>query len=260
MSTAYFESLRWNGKTAVQNGDAFREIAFDVDPKDMKGVVRDIVSFRPHVILMPGVDRFLGQLIESVETGLRPSDRPRYVVGGYIAGDDFFSVVRDDARRRRVLGVIPIGDAVANGKLALRYNQIFSPKVATAAAPGAVYDALYALAYAAHTLDAPQLNGPSLARSFARLAVAPGDASAPKIQVGPTGIFAVMMALDAGGHVDLEGAATRIDFDAVTGNTAADFAVLCVERGEDGGMRAAESNVTFSASASRLEGLPLRCK
>ena len=260
ISATYFDTLRWNGKSASTNGEAFREIAFDTAGKDLSGVVREVIAFRPHVILLPGVDGFVSRLLEPIERGLAPADRSRYVVGGYLAGEDFFAFARDEERRHRFFGVIPIGDPIANGKLALRYNQFFTPKVSAAAAPGAVYDAMYALAYAAHTVDG-HLAGSALAAAFSRLRPGSGDAAAVStIHVGPTEIFDGFKALVAGGVVDLQGAATRLDFDAATGNASSDFSIVCMERLEGGAVRATESNVRFRAATSRLEGLPLRCR
>jgi tRNA A-37 threonylcarbamoyl transferase component Bud32 len=260
-SDAYFATLRFNGKNALDNGDRYRELLVEGDPDDQKDavLVRQILEFKPHVVILPGVDTgATRRLLEPIEKGWRGSEalRPRYVVSSYILGDDFFAFLgRSAERRRRFLGVNPPSTTIPNAKLTMHYNESFSPKVPITASPGAVYDAVYVLAYAAYALGDELVSGTNLARAISRL-VPPG---AP-VDVGPANIFDGFNALRAGRNIDLDGAATRLDFELTTGDSPTDFAVLCVGVDDEGrASQAVESEVTYRTATRRLDHLPLKC-
>jgi serine/threonine-protein kinase len=261
VSDAYLSKLRVNGKTALENGAAYREfvVADDVDAEKDAALVREVLRFRPHVILLPGVDSgATARLLEPIESGWSDGEsvRPRYVVSGYIFGDDFFAFLGKSAqRRRRFLGVNPPATTRPNAKLTMHYNETFSPKVALTASPGAVYDAVYVLAYALYALGDEPVTGTAIARAIGRL-VPP----AVPVDVGPANIFDAFNGLRGGGHIDLEGAATRLDFDLATGDSPTDFAVLCIGVDDQGrASHAVESSVTYRTAAGRLDHLPLNC-
>jgi hypothetical protein len=257
ISDEYFGVLRFNGKSALENGQSYRELVWNEDDAEFAEIATEILAFKPHVILLPGVQGTATALLAPIEAGWQKGQpRPHYVVSNYIVGDDFFVFVGKDAElRRRFVGVAPATATVANAKLTLHYNETFSPKVPRTATPGAVYDAVYLVAYGVYALGDAPVTGTALAHAFERL-LPPGLA----LDVGPAKIFDVFASLRAGQRVDLGGAATRLDFDPATGNTPADFTVLCVGAADRGGLgEAVESSVVFSASTRHLEGLPLRC-
>ncbi len=257
ISDAYFGSLRFNGKSALENGYDYRELVWDEDAPDFYELAAEVIKFKPHLVLLTGAQGTAKTFLAPIEAGWsKGQPRPSYVISNYIVGADFFAFLgKDPELRRRFIGVAPSTATVANAKLTQHYNETFSPKVPRTATPGAVYDALYVVAYGAYTLGDAPLAGASLARAFERLLPA-----GPPIDVGPAKIFDVFAALRAGQNVDLGGAATRLDFEPATGNTPADFTVLCVGRDADGkAHEAIESTVVFSAATKHLDGLPLRC-
>jgi serine/threonine-protein kinase len=255
VANAFLSELHFNGKTAAENGSAYREFVFDDGTEDYSSIASEIVAFAPHVVVLPGVDGAAKTLLEPIDTRWTgPKGLPRYVVGNYIFGDDFFAFLGQSAeRRRRFLGVNPPSLTTANRMLTVHYNESYAPPVTVAASPGAVYDAMYLLLYAAFAAgdnEAPggATTGVSLVDAFPRL-LPPG---AP-VDVGPANLFDAFAILGRGGTIDLQGAATRLDFDLTTGETTSDFAVLCV------GTEVSESNVVYRAKTATLEHLPLRC-
>ncbi len=79
----------------------------------------------------------------------------------------------------------------------------------------------------------------------------PGD----PIEVGPTGIYPALHALASGRNIDLEGAATTLDFDPETGDATADFAVFCIGPGGHGDVRdVIESGLVYRAKTRKLTG------
>jgi hypothetical protein len=264
VSDAFFSALRFNGRSALENGAAYREflVEDEADASKDAALVAQLLKLKPHVVILPGTDGgATPRLLEPIERGWRggPALRPRYVVSGYILGDDFFAFLgRSAERRRRFLGVNPPASTVPNAKLTMHYNESFAPKVPLTASPGAVYDAVYVLAYALYALGGEPgttVSGTSLARAIGRL-VPPG---AP-VDVGPANIFDAFNVLRAGRNIDLDGAATRLDFDLATGDSPTDFAVLCIGVDDAGrASQAIESGVTYRGATKTRGHLPLRC-
>ncbi len=270
VSDALFKHLTFNGKSALENGDSYREFLYGDQtsveaPPAFAKVVADVLAFRPHVIIYVSFDGITKALLAPIEAGWPRQERfrPRYLLDGYLAGgDEFYAFVGKSADLRgRFLGVNPPATTVANAKLTMHYNETYTPKVSLTYGPGSVYDAFYVLAYAAYAAEqggqgaqAP-LTGATLARAIARL-VPPGEA----VDVGPANIFEALNVLGAGKNVDLGGASTKLDFDLATGDTAADLAVLCVKTDETGkAIDLMESGVVYGALEGKLMGLPVKC-
>ena len=260
---ALFTHLTFNGKSALENGASYRAFPHG-DPsnldsiKDDAALVPQIVRFRPHVIIYMSFHGVTKHVLAKIESSWPAREKflPRFVSNGYMLGDDFFEFLgKNVERRRRYVGVNPTTATAVNAKMTARYNDAFSPAVSVASGPAAVYDAFYVLAYAAYAAGDVPLTGTSLARGIARL-VPPGL----PVDVGPSMLFDGFNALGAGGNVDLNGAATGLDFDVTTGDSPADFAVLCVKPDANGAAaEASESGVVWRVRTKKLEGLPLRC-
>jgi ABC-type branched-subunit amino acid transport system substrate-binding protein len=264
VADALFSKLTFNGKSAKDNGTSYRDFAHpeptaSVSDQDYVAVVSEILQFRPHVIVHMSFHGDVKNLLGPIEARwpARERFRPRFVSGGQIVGDEILRFVGESAERRaRFIGVSATTNNLVNAKMTARYNESYSPKVTVAVGPASVYDAFWVVAYAAYAARGEPLTGSALARGIARL-VPPGDA----IDVGPTTIFEAMSALRAGKNIDLNGAASGLDFDLATGDSPADFAVLCVRAGTGGdGPQVVESGVVFDARTKKLVGMPLRCR
>jgi serine/threonine-protein kinase len=256
LASALVASLRWNGKSVVENGRAFRDVTYAVGATDYAPVVRELVDFRPHVVALV-TDQLTDEVIAPLERAWPKSlgFRPRYVLGNTFEGDELFRFLGKDAeRRRRFLSITPPTATPTNAKFTMRYNEVFSPKVIMATSPASPYDAFYLAAYAAVAAGDGPLDGASLARAIPRL-LPPGD----PIDVGSPGIFAAAAALRAGKNIDLAGAYSPLDFDVATGESSADFSVLCVGASRDGtATESVESGVAYDARRKKLRGT-LRC-
>ena len=257
---ALFSALRFNGRDAIANGDDYRQIVFDdamgEASESYARAVDEIVRFRPHVIVYMDPEVFPAHLLAPLEAAwpARERFRPRYVTGGAPTAEPLARFVGASAeRRKRFLGVDVPASTATNVRLAMRYNEVFSPKVTAATAPGVAYDAFYTAAYAMFASGEDRPSGAGIARGIARL-VPPGV----RIDVGPTHVFDAFEALRAGKNIDLDGATTTLDFDLATGESRASFAVYCIEPSTDGRADAIESGLVFRSGAPHLEGT-LRC-
>jgi serine/threonine protein kinase len=260
LSDAFFRTLRFNGKTALDNGASYRELTFEAEaPKtspEYARLDRELLAFAPDVVLYAGNAAIVEALFAPLEDHWpRNARRPRYASIALLPKEllDFVGTSRD--RRRRFFGVTPVGSTAANARLVTHYNETFPDKITLTIDPNASYDAFYLLAYATYAIPRTErVTGERLSRAFGKL-VPPGR----PIEVGLAGIFDAYAALSKDESIDLTGATGKLDFDLATGEAAFDQAILCVGVDEHG--RASdgiESGLVYSAASKQLEGT-MRC-
>jgi serine/threonine protein kinase len=252
-----FEGLRFNGKSALENGSDYRELVLDDAGEKAKHAetsrqaVKALLAFAPHVVLYAAGGDWDDDVVAPLEQAWsQAAYRPRYL---------FFSAMHPKLlewmgtsreRRRRFVAIEPVSSTSTNARFVLHYNEGAEAKVTRGLAPNSSYDAFYLLAYATYALGNEPVNGLSLGRAIGRL-VPPGQ----PIDVGPAGIFDAFSALQRGESIDLNGATGSMDFDLKTGEAPFDQALLCA--GLDDAGRAAdsvESGVVFRSKENRLEG------
>jgi branched-chain amino acid transport system substrate-binding protein len=156
---------------------------------------------------------------------------------------------RPDASKR-IFAIDTRASTSANTRLAIRYNEVFTPKVTPETTSGTTYDAFYLFAYAATALGGEPLTGQNLSRAIHRL-MPPGE----PVDVGPSSILKAFQALRAGRSIDLGGATTTLDFDVETGDAPADIAVFCAAKPDPHGAYApVESGVFYDPRTKQLSG------
>jgi hypothetical protein len=247
VSDAVVSSLRINGKTVPENGQAvFREVIVP-DLADLDGdtgsatVAAAIAAFRPHVVLDTAAGpELLGWVEEAWPHGER--FRPRYVMQGALH-DPLYAetVAREPSLARRLYGVDTSVDTSALTKFVMRHNEVFAEKVNPLDANGAPYDAVYTFAYLVAALGDAPIDGQSLARAIPRLK------GGTPIDVGPAGIYAAVAALGRGENIDLRGTTTSLDFDETTGDAPTRFAAFCFRPDAAGKLTPVESGFFFDS-------------
>jgi hypothetical protein len=248
--------LRFNDRSALENGDDFRQFVYDAPEggADHDAVVADLVAFAPQVVFYQGLS-FVPEILVPLEARWKRGPRPYYLVDSDLDGDATAFVGSNAERRHRFFGVTSVTTRAANAELVLHYNLVFpGAPVTRSAAPAPSYDALYTLAYAAEAVGSGPIDGPALSRAMARL-MPPG----PSIEVGPGPILEAFRALRSGNRIDLEGAVGSLDFDPATGEAPIDYEVLCF--GVDDHGRAVSSiaaGLAYDSKARKLSGA-LRC-
>jgi serine/threonine protein kinase len=249
--------LRWNGKSAAENGDLVHQFVVP-DQLARKGGVEalytmadSVAAFAPHVVIEAGADQAPFLAIER-RWPAKAKFRPSYLTSGELGDPDLVKLVseRPDALRRlfNVNTTIP----TALTKFIMHHNEIFTDaKIDTFNSTSAPYDAFYAAAYAIIALGDEPITGKALARSIQRL-VPPGET----IDVGPSGIYGATTALRQGKNIDLAGSQTSLDFNPETGDPTADFSVRCLDPKR---RNMIESGLVYRAKSGKLEG-SLKCQ
>jgi len=255
---AMFTTLRFNGKSALENGADFREFTLG-DPSrieskaDYESAVAGLLAFRPHVVVYMDGDYVLGNVLAPLEARWPAKERyrPRYASVGLQQRAPFFQWIgKRRELRRRFLSVQLPSSLMPNAKFVHRYNELFSPKITDATAPGVVYDAFYVVAYAAHTLGVGPVTGLALSRAVRRL-VPPGE----PLEVGSAGVLRGFNLLDTGQSIDLAGAGTSLDFDLATGETKSDMVVTCIDADATGNaVGTRECGVVYHVATNSLQG------
>ena len=184
VADADFRALRFNGKSALDNGDNFQQFVAGPIDAGSDEVVDALLDFGPEVVYPRVDDGFVSRVIVPLEKRWRHGPRPFFILGPVFEPALLDFIGKDSERRRRFFGLTNVSSAV-NSELVLRYNVAFPREPVTpTTAPQPSYDAFYVLAYAAIALGDSSVNGPDLSRAMSRL-LPPGH----PVDVGPAGIF-----------------------------------------------------------------------
>jgi branched-chain amino acid transport system substrate-binding protein len=246
---AYFTHLRFNGKSALENGSNFRQVVLEGDDAAaLDEVVRTLLAFQPNVVVSDiAYTKVLSKLEERWPAGPRPV---------YLTEDGFAETVTafvgtDPTRRRRFFATTNLSTTMTNARLVLRYNMAFPREpIARSEAPQPSYDGLYLLAYATYALGDGAISGPALARSIERL-LPPGR----PVDVGPDAIYDAFATLRAGQRIDLAGAIGPLDFDPTTGEAPVPYSILCLGVDDRGAATTAiDSGLVYESKSGRLVG------
>jgi hypothetical protein len=252
-----FGSVVFNGKSALRNDSAYRELAYNSEnePVELARIAGELATFRPNIVVFVGS----GSLVSAVEAALpRDAFRPVYVTTGGFEPELFATLAHKPEWRRRVYGVSPDWTTAGNAHFVLHYNETFSEPIKSMSSPYVAYDAFYLLAYARYAIlpAAESPKGPTLSGAFARFV---GRANVI-VDVGPAGVVTALNALRRGENVDLVGTTGSLDLDPQTGEPATDLAIICTDANETGEVGVRESGLVFRARSSRLEGDPSHCR
>jgi serine/threonine-protein kinase len=257
-SEVFFRALRFNGRSALDNGKSYRE--FVVEPSEdaataFRTALDEVLAFAPHVLVFEGavdagVER--AKLLDPLEASW-PSDRrwrPTYVKIEPLVDEDIAFVGSSADRRRRMFGLTMASNTPTNARLVMHYNQTFHADITRTLSPNTAYDAFYMLAYAVYALGDQPATGSNIARAFSRL-LPPGK----PIEVGPSNIFDAFNTLRAGQNIDLVGSSGSLDFDTTTGQAPTDDVILCVGVDDKGNAsESVESGLVYDATAKKLVG------
>jgi len=243
--------LRFNGKSALENGDDLRRYIYDEDRDGGgDGAVEALLDFAPQVVVFWGL-QFPARVLAPLEARWSRGPRPIYVTTTDFPDEIATFAGSDAARRRRFFAMTNVSLTMTNAQLVLHYNQAHpDAPVTRTSAPQPSYDAFYVLAYAIHALGDGRVTGPAISDAIRRL-----EPPGRPIDVGPAGIFEAFETLRAGGGIDLRGAIGSLDFDRETGEAPIDYAILCPGVNDRGTAQGSvESGLVFESGPKKLTG------
>jgi hypothetical protein len=250
-SDTVFDNLHFNGKTVAENRDDFLYIAVWADDwfkNDFHATVSALEKFQPDAIVFDDMKLFTA-IVDPVEARHRAGSLPRWIGIGDLLSD---AAKRDVARRPSLARRLYEFDVVRNANRERLHASIRNafPNAPEDDYGETTYDAVYTIAYAAYAASPGRgpLTGATIASGIARL-LPPGV----PIDIGRAAKLQAFQALRGGGHIDLRGAATELDFDPRTGDSMVDLDALCVSlRG--GTVTELPSGLRFDGPTSRFEG------
>ena len=152
VSERLFDTLRFNGKSALDNGGDYREFILEGDTNSSEtyaGVVARLRDFEPNVVIYSGPP-FIEHVLAPLEKAWRPAARvrPRYVAAVAFDEQVFTMVGADRELRKRMFGFTLPSTTPVNARFTLHYNGVFGTDLSRADAPSTAYDGFYVAAYA----------------------------------------------------------------------------------------------------------------
>ena len=211
-------------------------------PAEVEQPAAEVIAFAPHIVLDGGA---YSLVLSAIEAGWAGGPRPRYVYGG-ASLEVLRAVLREHPSFSSRFFTIAARESSTSAKVQAHYHAAFGSGEEPREISSTPYDAFYVLAYAALALGDEPVSGRALARTIRRL-VPPGE----PVEVGPAGIYPALNVLAAGGRIDLQGTLTNLDFDPVTGDAAADFAMFCLDEGSG----LLESDTRYDIAGASITGL-----
>jgi ABC-type branched-subunit amino acid transport system substrate-binding protein len=260
--------LRFNGKSARDNGPNFRRVAYgNRDDPSSSGLAATyanaaagILAMQPHVVILAGTTE-AEAILTAVESGWPRAGppRPRWLVTDGVQSTLARVASPDPGFARRVLATGPrvdFGSKIARRWLATlseRHPETFAkdPRSANALA---IYDLVYATAYAVAAVGSEPLTGRAIGKALREL----NRRGAPEVPVGPDGILDALARIGRGHPLDLRGASGSLDWDE-KGDVVADVDILCLTTTGAGGAGAAvtglrPSGLYFDPAQGTLAG------
>jgi branched-chain amino acid transport system substrate-binding protein len=200
----------------------------------------EVVAYAPHLVLDGGGS---DAVIAAIEEAGSSGPRPLYIFGG-TSPEVIKAITRAQPDFPARFFTIGTRDNPTSDKMQAHVQAVFGGDASELSSTP--YDAFYVLAYAAIALGEEPVSGRALARAIRRL-VPPGE----PVEVGPAGIYPALNVLAAGGTIDLQGTLTSLDFDPVSGDATADFALFCLSAD---GEAVIESDLHFDPVTAALIG------
>jgi ABC-type branched-subunit amino acid transport system substrate-binding protein len=247
-----YQELRFNGKSATENGAGYREVLFGdtAAPDGLARVASAIVSGRPTIVVTIGQEEKVLPTVREVEARW-PRDVPRPT---YVIVEDTSAIlaplIGKTLDRRRVFAISNTGMPATTAHFVLRFNMLHPGEASETINPGGSYDAFYMAAYAALALGDGPVTGPAMAAAIPRL-LPPGR----PIETGPTDVFAALTTLSRNENIDLSGVQGPMDFDPVTGDWSPDFTLLCPAIDREGHVaKDRESGASYVAKTRSVVG------
>ena len=247
--------LMFNGATAANNGENFQRFEY-ADPSgnpnpDFSEIITNIVTMKPHVVLMFGTTEAAKNLFDGIEAAwgdLNPMPpRPYYLFpdGGKVV-ELTDGVGADDEKRKRVRGTVPGVASELYGAFKIRYQSYIKEDPLAYADTG--YDAAYLLAYSMLAVGNKPLTGVAISDAMKKMS------KGTKLDTGPGNINKAFDAIQSSGEIDYNGASGPLNFDPKTGEAKADIDIWCIGRNAQGKATFFSSGQHYDAEGDMIVG------
>jgi hypothetical protein len=255
----FFQSARFNGKTAAENGDNYKQFNMgSVTSPDFTATLAQAVlqmkQFQPHVVVIydgNATDEAIVQM-ESEFPGLA-----HYVLGPAGAEQPLIDAFGNDETKRRRIWVMQSGQPSSNvnyGTFLRQYSATYPmlPGGQVAGIIGApqydqYYLAMYALA-ALGTTPGQKISGAALGDILLKR-----FNSGTEIQMGPLKIDDAVSRLQRGESIVYRGAATSSKFNA-NGDVSTPTLVVCISKDQQAQSRFIETGIYIDADTNEFIG------
>lgn len=260
-------NLKFNNKSALDNGSNYIVSVYDdvtMDPPvTFYGEAKDkAIMAGAHIIFIFGFSDAVTEVFAKIEidwTAL--THRPRYVFSDAVYGSTLAETVnaqQDPIKRadwrRRTTGVVPgpsNNDPLYQGFL-VSYASGLRPGDPTIFGAASAYDAAYLLFFSAATITSGPITGVKLAEGMAKMSKA--DPMEAIVKVGASELPGALNKLSAGTFktIDYNGAFGPLNFDADTGEPAANVQIFCLAN-DGGDAKSQLSGAFYNADTKMLE-------
>jgi len=252
----------FNGKSALANGDDFRELTYTSDDAahdELAPIAAELLQFLPQVVLYVGTGPLVQRVVAPLEKGW-PGGERRRDRGTWRRRISFRSCSTSSGRivrfARASSGRWLVSSTRENARFTMHYNETFPDRTSLTDAPNTAYDAFYLFAYAAYAVHA------TARRSPAHRSRAPWGASTRErreSEAGMTSIFDALTALRSGKDIDLVGSSgSPRSRSEDRGPPARSRDPMRWDRRARAGLRGHRVGAGLSHRTGKLEGI-LRC-
>lgn len=257
MANTVYASLKWNGKSAVQNekdGHFLRirtDSSIEVANPDISRALLDLLAFAPDVIIAISSAEFVS-LLANYEVQRDPGlDKPFYLLSPYLFGrTDLRREVTDHGLVKHVLGVnfAAADDSSLYDAYLSRLKRANSDVEFDLEGSENFYDATYFALYAIAAASTGPISGTSIAEGMRRLIDGPVS-----YDVGPEDIgkLVALLRRDPEAHVSLQGTMGPPDFDIETGARHGKPSIYCISTSDY-----VQNAMTYDSDTGTLVGDP----
>ncbi|HEU4406112.1 MAG TPA: ABC transporter substrate-binding protein [Polyangiaceae bacterium] len=215
--------------SGVRYGDPARQ---DVTADDYEAAVDVLVTARPHVVFLLGVDEINTEVLPRLEAKWGDgAPRPIYLSASGPYAPSLFTFLEGAGAatdvRSRIFGVVPGTNNNVFGSFRRLYGDTYpgAGSEADTSGPSHSYDAVYLLGFAAVALGAQPITGANIASMMTRM-VAPG---APVVEAGPGQLASTLNLLAQEGVIDFSGASGPVEFNDKGDSPVSEMQFWCIE-------------------------------
>lgn len=255
LTSEFTDLVRFNGKTALDNGDNYREFTWgDISAPGLDARVAaaavDAANWKPDVVLVKGADETIDFTLQ-LERSL--PGQVNYLLNSQATQKRLSDGVGADESFRSRIWISVGGRSVKDRNLAVYLNRHTSaypddePAGETSTSAGN-FDAFYMLAFAIAANGANPVNGENLGKMLqTRL-----QGGTP-IQMGPADNLLALNILANGGNIEYNGAFSTSRFDE-KGDIGVDVQYWCVSSDTTQSFRFGETGLSYEASSAAIVG------